>query len=230
MLGVTLLQLWCVTLTNLTKGYGSEKSEQMKHQLQIAFVIAPFRLSQAPPWVASQRMAEDLLVFSTSQPGGLTISTPRPMVNYFILPSFILHVVGLACLWALWYYLRFTTVFPFHHRVFYCRDVDLYKPNYVPEDFNVYVSDTLLYSLGFTLPPLVVDIHRRSDVLAFFNEAAENGVCELRRMQSAPLHEETTEIHRFPVVFRFGPVVMHGYVFCSGNDLPTSDSLVIIFM
>ncbi|EPB70068.1 hypothetical protein ANCCEY_10833 [Ancylostoma ceylanicum] len=49
----------------------------------------------------------------------------------------------------------FTTVFPYHQRVFYCRDVHLYKPNYVPEDFNVYVSYPLLYSLGFTLPPLV---------------------------------------------------------------------------
>ncbi|KJH44636.1 hypothetical protein DICVIV_09324 [Dictyocaulus viviparus] len=49
----------------------------------------------------------------------------------------------------------FTTVFPFHHRVFYCRDVDLYKPNYVPEDFDIYVSDTLLYCLGFALPPFV---------------------------------------------------------------------------
>lgn len=53
---------------------------------------------------------------------------------------------------------RFTTVFPYHQRVFYCRDVHLYKPNYVPEDFNVYVSYPLLYSLGFTLPPLVVSL------------------------------------------------------------------------
>ncbi|KAK5970030.1 hypothetical protein GCK32_005606, partial [Trichostrongylus colubriformis] len=45
-------------------------------------------------------------VFSTSQPGGVTVAPPRPLINYFILPTFILHVVGLACLWALWYYLR----------------------------------------------------------------------------------------------------------------------------
>lgn len=45
-------------------------------------------------------------VFSSSQHGGVTIASPRAAVNYFILPTFILHVVGLACLWALWYYLR----------------------------------------------------------------------------------------------------------------------------
>ncbi|KAE9554539.1 hypothetical protein FO519_002243 [Halicephalobus sp. NKZ332] len=95
-------------------------------------------------------------VFSASQYGG---GGPPPVnryaINYFVLPTFIIHVVGLACLWALWYYLRFTTVFPYHQRVFYCRDINLYKPNFRPEDFNVYVSDDLLYVLAFCLPPLV---------------------------------------------------------------------------
>jgi hypothetical protein len=27
-------------------------------------------------------------------------------INYFLLPNFIIHIVGLASLWALWYYLR----------------------------------------------------------------------------------------------------------------------------
>ncbi|VDM82699.1 unnamed protein product [Strongylus vulgaris] len=45
-------------------------------------------------------------VFSASQHGGVAVPPSRPPVNYFILPTFILHVVGLACLWALWYYLR----------------------------------------------------------------------------------------------------------------------------
>uniref|UniRef100_A0A915EU03 Uncharacterized protein n=1 Tax=Ditylenchus dipsaci TaxID=166011 RepID=A0A915EU03_9BILA len=79
----------------------------------------------------------------------------RYTINYFLLPNFIIHVVGLACLWALWYYLRFTTVFPYHHRVFYCRDVLLYKPNFRPEDFEVYVSYTLLYILAFCVPIIV---------------------------------------------------------------------------
>ncbi|KAK6013959.1 hypothetical protein OSTOST_20699, partial [Ostertagia ostertagi] len=112
-------------------------------------------------------------VFSASQHGGGTVVTPRPLVNYFILPTFILHVVGLACLWALWYYLRFTTVFPFHHRVFYCRDVHLYKPNYVPEDFNVYVSYPLLYCLGFILPPLVVSLSSSSGCFGFTHGIAD---------------------------------------------------------
>lgn len=101
-------------------------------------------------------------VFSASQYGGQPVIVPAPppppryAINYFVLPTFIIHIVGLACLWALWYYLRFTTVFPYHHRVFYCRDIHLYKPNFKPEDFEVYVSYTLLYILGFCLPPLVV--------------------------------------------------------------------------
>lgn len=47
-------------------------------------------------------------------------------------------------------------MFPYHQRVFYCKDVRLYKPYFRPEDFQVYVSYALLYALGFTLPPLVV--------------------------------------------------------------------------
>ncbi|ETN71761.1 hypothetical protein NECAME_19181, partial [Necator americanus] len=48
-------------------------------------------------------------VFSASQHGGVAVPPSRPPINYFILPTFILHVVGLACLWALWYYLRVNT-------------------------------------------------------------------------------------------------------------------------
>lgn len=48
-------------------------------------------------------------VFSASQYGGVTtVPAPRPRsyINYFIFPSAVLHVVGIACLAALWYYLR----------------------------------------------------------------------------------------------------------------------------
>nr|CAD2162764.1 unnamed protein product [Meloidogyne enterolobii] len=63
-------------------------------------------------------------------------TTNKFQINYFLLPNFIIHIVGLAALWALWYYLRLTNVFPYHHRVFYCRDVNLFKPNFQPEDFE----------------------------------------------------------------------------------------------
>lgn len=44
-------------------------------------------------------------VFSASQYGTQPIRARR-QINHFILPTFILSVVGLACLWALWYYMR----------------------------------------------------------------------------------------------------------------------------
>lgn len=92
-------------------------------------------------------------VFSNNQFG----SHPnRYAINYFLLPNLIIHIVGLATLGTLWYYLRFTTVFPYHHRVFYCKDMLLYKPNFKAEDFEVYVSYTLLYILAFSIPPIVV--------------------------------------------------------------------------
>ncbi|VDM59704.1 unnamed protein product [Angiostrongylus costaricensis] len=147
-------------------------------------------------------------VFSASQPGGLAIQTRRPMVNYFILPTFILHVVGLACLWALWYYLRFTTVFPFHHRVFYCRDVDLYKPNYVPEDFNVYVSDTLLYSLGFTLPPLVIFIGE----VMFWLFSTKPRKMVYANCAECKVHLFTRRLLRFIAVFLCGALVTQIFV------------------
>uniref|UniRef100_A0A915MCD1 Phosphatidic acid phosphatase type 2/haloperoxidase domain-containing protein n=2 Tax=Meloidogyne TaxID=189290 RepID=A0A915MCD1_MELJA len=40
-------------------------------------------------------------------------TTNKFQINYFLLPNFIIHIVGLAALWALWYYLRLTNVFPF---------------------------------------------------------------------------------------------------------------------
>ena len=34
-------------------------------------------------------------------------TTNKFQINYFLLPNFIIHIVGLAALWALWYYLRY---------------------------------------------------------------------------------------------------------------------------
>lgn len=49
-------------------------------------------------------------VFSASQYGGAPpISTKRYIINHFAIPSFVIHVIGLACLWTLWYYLRYNT-------------------------------------------------------------------------------------------------------------------------
>lgn len=97
-------------------------------------------------------------IFSTNQFGPQNPSAyNRYAINYFLLPNFIIHVVGLATLGTLWYYLRFTSAFPYHHRVFYCRDVLLYKPDFRPEDFEVYVSYTLLYILAFCIPPILVN-------------------------------------------------------------------------
>lgn len=53
-------------------------------------------------------------VYSASQIGtnGPIINTTYPIkskpstINYFLLPNLIVHIVGLAALIALWYYLR----------------------------------------------------------------------------------------------------------------------------
>jgi hypothetical protein len=39
---------------------------------------------------------------------GQKMGQPRPkyFINHLVLPSFIVHVIGLAALWTLWYYLR----------------------------------------------------------------------------------------------------------------------------
>ncbi|CAJ0606814.1 unnamed protein product [Cylicocyclus nassatus] len=147
-------------------------------------------------------------VFSASQHGGVAVPPSRPPVNYFILPTFILHVVGLACLWALWYYLRFTTVFPYHHRVFYCRDVHLYKPNYVPEDFNVYVSYPLLYSLGFTLPPLVMFIGE----VMFWLFSTKPRKTVYANCGECKVHLFTRRLLRFIAVFLCGALVTQIFV------------------
>jgi len=35
-----------------------------------------------------------------------SISANKYQINYFLLPNLIIHTVGIAALWALWYYLR----------------------------------------------------------------------------------------------------------------------------
>ncbi|PAV58453.1 hypothetical protein WR25_12386 [Diploscapter pachys] len=147
-------------------------------------------------------------VFSASQYGATTVVRPRAPINYFILPSAILHVVGLACLWALWYYLRFTTVFPYHHRVFYCRDVHLYKPNFEPEDFNVYVSYPLLYVLAFTLPPLVMLIGE----IMFWLFSTKPRKTVYANCGECKVHLFTRRLCRFVAVFMCGALITQIFV------------------
>ncbi|CAB3404041.1 unnamed protein product [Caenorhabditis bovis] len=150
-------------------------------------------------------------VFSASQYGGVTtVVPPRPRsyINYFIFPSAVLHVVGLACLAALWYYLRFTTVFPYHHRVFYCRDVHLYKPNFVPEDFNVYVSYPLLYTLAFTIPPLVILIGE----VMFWLFSTKPRKIVYANCGECPVHLFTRRLFRFLIVYLAGLLIVQIFV------------------
>ncbi|KAI6180254.1 AcidPPc domain-containing protein [Aphelenchoides besseyi] len=153
-------------------------------------------------------------VFSASQYGNGPVVVPAPApppryaINYFVLPTFIIHIVGLACLWALWYYLRFTTVFPYHHRVFYCRDIHLYKPNFKPEDFEVYVSYTLLYILGFCLPPLVIFIGE----IMFWLFSTKPRKTVYATCGECPVHLFTRRLFRFISVFLFGALITQIFV------------------
>ncbi|KAF8362048.1 plpr-1, partial [Pristionchus pacificus] len=148
-------------------------------------------------------------VFSASQYG---TDMPRPPkyqnINFFLVPTFFLHIIGLACLWALWYYLRFTTVFPYHARVFYCRDVLLYKPNFRPEDFNVYVSYDLLYVLGFCLPPLVILIGE----IMFWLFSTKPRKTVLATCAEAKVHLFTRRLFRFVSIFLFGALITQIFV------------------
>ena len=154
--------------------------------------------------VPASRAHSEVFHASASQYGAPVIvpappPPPRYAINYFLLPNFIIHIVGLACLVALWYYLRlvrfvgvrararirhFTfrqlladlrpffpitiassiaAIFIFISQIF---GLKVYKRKFCTKifllldilfiDFEVYVSDTLLYIVGFLLPPFVV--------------------------------------------------------------------------
>ncbi|VDD88376.1 unnamed protein product [Enterobius vermicularis] len=147
-------------------------------------------------------------VFSASQYGGPASTRQRPAINHFILPTFILSVVGLACLWALWYYMSFTSVFPYHHRVFYCRDIHLYKPNFRPEDFEVYVSYALLYTLGFALPPVVIFIGE----VMFWLFSTKPRKTVYANCGECKVHLFTRRLVRFIGVFMFGALITQIFV------------------
>ncbi|KAL3994779.1 PAP2 family protein [Acanthocheilonema viteae] len=148
-------------------------------------------------------------VFSASQYDGPIIKRSRMQLNYFIIPTFILSVVGLACLWTLWYYMSFTTVFPYHHRVFQCRDVLFYRPNFQSEDFNVYVSYALLYALGFTLPPFVMFIGE----IMFWLFSTKPRKAVYAGCGECKIHLLTRRLMRFIGVFMFGALITQIFVY-----------------
>uniref|UniRef100_A0AC35U745 AcidPPc domain-containing protein n=1 Tax=Rhabditophanes sp. KR3021 TaxID=114890 RepID=A0AC35U745_9BILA len=147
-------------------------------------------------------------IFSSSQYGGPPRPPPRYMINYFAFPTFIVSIITLACLWALWYYLRFTDVFPYHHRVFYCQDIHLIKPNFKPEDFNVYVSYPLLYVLGFCLPPLVILIGE----VMFWLFSSKPRKTVYANWGSCKVHLFTRRLFRFIGIFMFGALITQIFV------------------
>ncbi|VDK17443.1 unnamed protein product [Anisakis simplex] len=148
-------------------------------------------------------------VFSASQYGAASQPIrPSRRINHFILPTFILSIVGLACLWALWYYLSFTSVFPYHHRVFYCRDIYLYLPNFRPEDFQVYVSYALLYVLGFLLPVVVILIGE----IMFWLFSTRPRKTVYANCGECKIHLFTRRVIRFIGIFMFGALITQIFV------------------
>ena len=98
----------------------------------------------------------------------------RSPINYFILPVFIIQCIGIACLVCLWGYLRyvliflsiftiskidffyrFSDLFPYRKREFWCNDPELMYRNLAPDKF-MYMSDDMLYSISLLIPPFVV--------------------------------------------------------------------------
>jgi len=160
-------------------------------------------MSSMPP---ISRPQSDL--FSVSQFERMNQMRSKYYINYFLLPNFIIHVVGLAALWTLWYYLRFTNVFPYHHRVFYCRDINLFKPNFQPEDFEVYVSYTLLYILCFCIPPIVILLGE----LMFWLFSTKPRKVVFATCGECKIHLTTRRLFRFIGVFMFGALITQIFV------------------
>ncbi|MCP9262039.1 Lipid phosphate phosphatase-related protein type 4 [Dirofilaria immitis] len=148
-------------------------------------------------------------IFSASQYDSPIVKGSRIRLNYFIIPIFILSIIGLACLWTLWYYMSFTTVFPYHHRVFQCHDIHLYRPNFLPEDFNLYVSYALLYAFGFTLPPIVILIGE----IMFWLFSTKPRKTVYASCGECKIHLLTRRITRFIGVFIFGALITQIFVY-----------------
>uniref|UniRef100_A0A5S6QDX5 AcidPPc domain-containing protein n=1 Tax=Trichuris muris TaxID=70415 RepID=A0A5S6QDX5_TRIMR len=142
-------------------------------------------------------------VLSTSQYDG-TMGRKHYRINYFIVPIFVLEVVALACLWALFYYLRFTNVFPYHQRVFYCRDSSLMKPNLLPNMFFIYVSYDTLYCVSFIVPPFVILIGE----LMFWLFSTKPRKTVYANCREWKVHLFSRRLLRFISVFMFGALIV----------------------
>ncbi|KRY35664.1 Lipid phosphate phosphatase-related protein type 4 [Trichinella spiralis] len=142
-------------------------------------------------------------VLSASQYGA-TMNQQTPRVNYFIIPIFVLEIIGLACLWALFYYLRFTSVFPYHERVFSCNDATLAMPNLNPNQFLLYVSYDALYCVSFIIPPFVILLGE----LMFWLFSTKPRKVVHANCREFTVHLFTRRLLRFISVYIFGALIV----------------------
>ncbi|KRZ71629.1 Lipid phosphate phosphatase-related protein type 4 [Trichinella papuae] len=142
-------------------------------------------------------------VLSASQYGA-TMNQQTPRVNYFIIPIFVLEIIGLACLWALFYYLRFTSVFPYHERVFSCNDATLAMPNLNPSQFLLYVSYDALYCVSFIIPPFVILLGE----LMFWLFSTKPRKVVHANCREFTVHLFTRRLLRFISVYIFGALIV----------------------
>ncbi|KRX67217.1 Lipid phosphate phosphatase-related protein type 4, partial [Trichinella sp. T9] len=142
-------------------------------------------------------------VLSASQYGA-PMNQQTPRVNYFIIPIFVLEIIGLACLWALFYYLRFTSVFPYHERVFSCNDATLAMPNLNPNQFLLYVSYDALYCVSFIIPPFVILLGE----LMFWLFSTKPRKVVHANCREFTVHLFTRRLLRFISVYIFGALIV----------------------
>ncbi|OUC47018.1 PAP2 family protein [Trichinella nativa] len=155
-----------------------------------------FKMSMPPSRAQSE-------VLSASQYGA-PMNQQTPRVNYFIIPIFVLEIIGLACLWALFYYLRFTSVFPYHERVFSCNDATLAMPNLNPNQFLLYVSYDALYCVSFIIPPFVILLGE----LMFWLFSTKPRKVVHANCREFTVHLFTRRLLRFISVYIFGALIV----------------------
>ncbi|KRY74137.1 Lipid phosphate phosphatase-related protein type 4 [Trichinella pseudospiralis] len=129
-------------------------------------------------------------VLSASQYGA-TMNQQTPRVNYFIIPIFVLEIIGLACLWALFYYLR-------------CNDATLAMPNLNPNQFLLYVSYDALYCVSFIIPPFVILLGE----LMFWLFSTKPRKVVHANCREFTVHLFTRRLLRFISVYIFGALIV----------------------
>ncbi|KRY12662.1 Lipid phosphate phosphatase-related protein type 4 [Trichinella patagoniensis] len=129
-------------------------------------------------------------VLSASQYGA-PMNQQTPRVNYFIIPIFVLEIIGLACLWALFYYLR-------------CNDATLAMPNLNPNQFLLYVSYDALYCVSFIIPPFVILLGE----LMFWLFSTKPRKVVHANCREFTVHLFTRRLLRFISVYIFGALIV----------------------